>query len=49
MMVVLTDNVMELGDDKFHDTTDAVNDIVAEVMWLSLYSFFFWKIITKYD
>ena len=30
MMVVLTGNVMELGDDKLHDTTGAVNDIVQK-------------------
>lgn len=40
VMVVLQDNILEAGEDEFHDTVGDVNEIVAEVMELSLYSFF---------
>lgn len=39
VMVVLKDEEMETLDEEFHDLVDNVNDIVAEVMELPLYSF----------
>ena len=43
VMVVLTDHSMTLGEDEFHESLEDINDKVAEVMELSLYSFFGWS------
>lgn len=40
VMVVLTDHGSECGDEMFHDTVEEVNEKVAEIMELFLYSFF---------